>query len=304
MPVARSGDVRLHYQDTGGAGPAVLFLHEFAGDHRSWDGQMAALKDRYRCLAVSGRGYPPSDCPDDPAAYSQDLINADALAVLDAAGVDKAHVVGLSMGAFTALQLAQFHPDRVLSATAAAGGSGSAEDPAAREGFVTEALGLAAMMEKQGAIPAEAMCKGPTRIQLKAKDEAAWLMSVEHLSSHPAFAAAHMLRGVQVGRPSLRDQADTLAAVKLPVLLMVGDEDTSCLHVNVWLKQIMPAARVMVFPASGHALNLEEPEQFNRTLAGFLDQADSGNWRPRDPATMPKGGVHTALGLGNDQAAS
>ena len=300
MPVARSGDVSLHYEDTGGAGPAVLFLHEFAGDHRSWAGQVAALKDRYRCLAVSGRGYPPSDFPDDPEAYAQDLMNADALAVLDAAGVDKAHVVGLSMGAFTALQLAQFHPDRVLSATAAAGGSGSAEGAAARQGFVTEALGLAAMMEKQGAIPAEAMCKGPTRIQLKNKDEAAWAASIEHLASHPAFAAAHMLRGVQVGRPSLRDQADTLVAVKLPVLLMVGDEDTSCLHVNVWLKGIMPAARLMVFPASGHALNLEEPQLFNETLLQFLAAVESGRWAPRDPATMPKAGVHTALGLGQD----
>jgi pimeloyl-ACP methyl ester carboxylesterase len=224
------------------------------------------------------------------------------LAVLDAAGVDKAHVVGLSMGAFTALQLAQFHGGRLLSATATAGGSGSAEGKAARDGFVTEALGLAAMMEKQGAIPAEAMCQGPTRIQLKAKNEAAWRMSVEHLSSHPAQAAAHMLRGVQVGRPSLRDQAETLAAVKPPVLLMVGDEDTSCLHVNVWLKGIMPSARLMVFPASGHALNLEEPDLFNQALSGFLALAGSGKWQPRDPATMPKAGVHTALGLGQDGA--
>jgi pimeloyl-ACP methyl ester carboxylesterase len=302
MAFAVNNGVRIFYEDTGGAGPVVLFLHEYAGDHRSWGQQVTALKDRYRCLAVSGRGYPPSDCPDDPAAYSQDLMNADALAVLDAVGVDKAHVVGLSMGAFTALQLAQFHSGRVLSATVAAGGSGSAEDPAAREGFVTEALGLAAMMEKHGAIPAEAMCKGPTRIQLKAKDEAAWLMSVDHLSSHPAQAAAHMLRGVQVGRPSLRDQADTLAAAKLPVLLMVGDEDTSCLHVNVWLKGIMPAARLMVFPASGHALNLEEPDLFNHALSGFIGLVDFGKWRPRAPATMPLGGVHTALGMGDGEA--
>ncbi len=301
MAFAVNDGVRIHYEDTGGAGPAILFLHEYAGDHRSWAAQVAALKDRYRCLAVSGRGYPPSDSPDDPAAYSQQLMNADALAVLDAAGVNKAHVVGLSMGAFTALQLAQFHSGRLLSATVAAGGSGSAEDPAAREGFVTEALGLAAMMEKQGAIPAEAMCKGPTRIQLRAKDEAAWRMSVEHLAEHPAQAAANMLRGVQVGRPSLRDQADTLAAVKLPVLLMVGDEDTSCLHVNVWLKSIMPAARLMVFPASGHALNLEEPDLFNAALARFLALVESGGWRPRDPSTMPKAGVHTALGLGQDE---
>ncbi len=299
MPVAVNAGVRLFYEDSGGDGPAILFLHEYAGDHRSWAGQVAALKSRYRCLSMSGRGYPPSDCPDDPGAYSQDLMNADALAVLDAAGVGRAHVVGLSMGAFTGLQLAQFHAGRVLSVTAAAGGSGSSDTAQAREGFVTEALALAAMMDKQGAIPAEAMCKGPTRIHLKDKNEVVWLQSVAHLAEHPAFAAAHMLRGVQVGRPSLRDQADTLASVRVPVLLMVGDEDTSCLHVNVWLKQIMPAARLMVFPASGHALNLEEPQLFNRSIEAFVALVDSGGWRSRNPATMPKAGVHTALGLGD-----
>ena len=298
MPVATSGDVELHYEDSGGDGLTILFLHEYAGDHRSWTGQVAALKDRYRCLCVAGRGYPPSGCPDDPAAYRQDLMNADALAVLDDAGVEAAHVVGLSMGAFTALQLAQFHSQRVLSATAAAGGSGSSDTLQAREGFVAEALALAAMMEKQGAIPADAMCKGPTRLQLKDKNEAAWLESVAHLAEHPAHAAAHMLRGVQVGRPSLRDQADTLSATSVPVLLMVGDEDTSCLHVNVWLKQVMPSSRLMVFPATGHALNLEEPELFNQSVAAFLALVDSDGWQARNPATMPKAGVHTALGLG------
>lgn len=300
MAQAESQGVRIYFEDSGGAGTPVLFLHEYAGDHRSWAGQIKALSGRHRCLAVSARGYPPSGCPDDRDAYTQEVMNGDALAVLDAAGVDKAHIVGLSMGAFTALQLAQFHPQRVLSVTAAAGGSGSAEETSAREGFVTEALGLAAMMEKIRAIPAEAMCKGPTRIQLRSKDAVAWQMSVDHLVSHPWQSAAHMLRGVQVDRPSLRDQEATLRAVSVPVQLMVGDEDMSCLNVNVWLKQIMACARLMVFPASGHALNLEEPDRFNSGLLSFLALTDEGHWRPRDPATMPKEGVHTALGLGEE----
>lgn len=297
MPHAKNQDVQIHFEDSGGSGSPILFLHEYAGDHRSWTAQFKALSARHRCLAPSARGYPPSDCPDSPGAYTQDAMNNDALAVLDAAEVDKAHIVGLSMGAFTALQLAQFHSDRVLSVTAAAGGSGSAEGQLAREGFVTEALGLAAMMEKTRAIPAEAMCKGPTRIQLRSKNAAAWQMSVDHLASHPWQPAAHMLRGVQVGRPSLRDQEDTLLTVSVPVLLMVGDEDASCLSVNIWLKQIMKCARFMVFPASGHALNLEEADMFNNSLSNFLTLVDRGDWRPRDPATMPKTGAHTALGL-------
>ncbi len=300
MPQAKNQDVQIHFEDNGGSGSPVLFLHEYAGDHRSWAGQVKALSAGHRCLVASARGYPPSDCPGSSEAYTQDAMNNDALAVLDAAEVDKAHIVGLSMGAFTALQLAQFHCDRVLSVTAAAGGSGSAEGQSAREGFVTEASGLAAMMEKTRAIPAAAMCKGPTRVQLRSKNAAAWQMSVDHLASHPWQPAAHMLRGVQVGRPSLRDQEDTLRTVSVPVLLMVGDEDTSCLNVNIWLKQIMVCARLMVFPASGHALNLEEADMFNNSLSNFLTLVDRGDWRPRDPATMPKTGAHTALGLAED----
>ena len=300
MALAENNGVRIHFDDTGGDGTPVLFLHEYAGDHRSWDGQLKALSGRHRCLAASARGYPPSDCPGTPDAYTQQVMNTDSLAVLDAAQVKKAHIVGMSMGAFTALQLAQFYPHRVMSITAAAGGSGSAEEPLARDGFVTEALGLAAMMQRTEAIPAEAMCKGPTRIQLRSKIPAAWQLSIDHLASHPWKPAAHMLRGVQVGRPSLRDQEDTLRKVSVPVHLMVGDEDTSCLDVNVWLKQIMACARLVVFPASGHAVNLEEPDLFNSCLQRFLTLVDDGRWQPRNPASMPKAGVHTALGLADD----
>lgn len=300
MALTENNGVRFYFEDTGGDSTPVLFLHEYAGDHRSWEGQLKVLSGRHRCLAAAARGYPPSDCPDTPDAYTQEAMNIDALAVLDATQVEKAHIVGLSMGAFTALQLAQLHPQRVLSITAAAGGSGSAEEPLAREGFVTEALGLAAMMQKTEAIPAEAMCNGPTRIQLRSKNPAAWKLSVDHLASHPWKPAAHLLRGVQVGRPSLRDQEDKLQKVSVPIQLMVGDEDTSCLNVNVWLKQIMACARLVVFPASGHALNLEEPDLFNSCLQQFFALVDDGRWRPRNPATMPKAGVHTALGLGED----
>lgn len=300
MAITENDGVRLYFEDSGGDGAPILFLHEYAGDHRSWEGQLKALSGKHRCLAAAARGYPPSDCPDVPEAYTQEAMNSDALAVLNAAQVERAHIVGLSMGAFTALQLAQLHPQRVLSITAAAGGSGSADERLARKDFVTEALGLAAMMEKAQAIPAEAMCKGPTRIHLRSKNAQAWELSVNRLASHPWKPAANMLRGVQVGRPSLRDQEDSLRDVSVPVQLMVGDEDTSCLNVNVWLKQIMKCARLVVFPASGHALNLKEPDMFNSCLLQFLSLVDGGRWQPRNPATMPKAGVHTALGLADD----
>src|SRR5690348_18325945 len=84
MPQVSTDDgVRLYVEETG-AGLPVLFLHEFAGDHRSWEPQVRALSRRYRCVTYSARGYPPSDVPDDPGAYSQARAVADAIAVLDA----------------------------------------------------------------------------------------------------------------------------------------------------------------------------------------------------------------------------
>src|SRR3954462_6760929 len=103
MPQVSTDDgVRLHVEETG-AGCPVLFVHEFAGDHRSWEPQVRSLSRRYRCVTYAARGYPPSDVPADPTAYSQDLAVADALAVLDHLGIELVHVVGLSMGAFCTL---------------------------------------------------------------------------------------------------------------------------------------------------------------------------------------------------------
>ena len=108
------GGVGLHYEEAG-EGTPVLFIHEFAGDHRSWEPQVRFLSRRHRCVTYAARGYPPSDVPTDPEAYSQDLAVADALAVLDHLGVERAHIVGQSLGGWAAMGLAIAHPDRVGS---------------------------------------------------------------------------------------------------------------------------------------------------------------------------------------------
>src|SRR6185437_11282534 len=91
--------VRLYYEEVG-SGVPVIFVHEFAGDHRSWEPQLRHFARRYRCIAYNARGYPPSEVPEDPERYSQARARDDILAVLDRLGIERAHVVGLSMGAF------------------------------------------------------------------------------------------------------------------------------------------------------------------------------------------------------------
>ena len=123
--IATDDGVALHVESTGHGAP-LLFIHEFAGDHRSWEPQVRFFGRGYRCVTYAARGYPPSGVPEEPAAYSQQRAVDDAVAVLDGLGIGRAHVVGLSMGGFAALHLTLRHPDRVISAVVAGAGYGAA----------------------------------------------------------------------------------------------------------------------------------------------------------------------------------
>src|SRR5215831_10121195 len=125
MPAITTDDgVMLHAEETG-TGEPLLFIHEFAGDHRSWEPQVRYFSAAYRCVTYAARGYPPSGVPADPDAYSQARAVADAIAVLDGLGVERAHAIGLSMGGFTTLHLAMYHADRLRSAVVAGAGYGA-----------------------------------------------------------------------------------------------------------------------------------------------------------------------------------
>src|SRR2546422_2081626 len=125
MPTVRVDDgVNLHYEESG-QGLPLVFVHEFAGDHRSWHLQMRFFSRRYRAIAFNARGYPPSDVPDDAKAYSQDHAAADIRGVLDGLKIPKAHVCGLSMGGYATLHFGLKYPDRALSLVVAGAGYGS-----------------------------------------------------------------------------------------------------------------------------------------------------------------------------------
>ena len=279
MPYAQSQGARLYYEETG-SGTPILFIHEYGGDHRSWEDQVRHFGRGWRCIVWSARGYPPSDCPEDENLYGQDLFERDAIAVLDAAGVAKAHVVGLSMGGYTALMLAARHRGRLISCVAAGAGSGGLR--AKRPQFVAESLARAAEFERLGRVDAEAYGLGPARVQLQNKDPIGWRTFMAHLAERPAHAAAKTLRRVQAARAALDDLEGELKGIAVPVLLLLGDEDEPCLDVNLWMKRLLPNARLGILPASGHAINLEEPALFNQLVEAFISDVERGSWRPRD----------------------
>jgi pimeloyl-ACP methyl ester carboxylesterase len=278
--------VSLYYEETGtGSGEPILFIHEFAGDHRSWEPQIRFFSQSFRCIAYDARGYPPSDVPTDPAAYSQDLAVADALTVLDHLDLERAHVVGLSMGGFTALHLGLRHPSRTVSLVVAACGYGA--QPQARAAFRTESEAIARAFEAQGASGiAQKYGSGPARVQFMNKDPRGWQRFVGMLSEHSTAGSVLTMLGVQRERPSLYDLTDDLQALTVPTLLMVGDEDTGCLEANLMLKESIESAGLWVLPRTGHTSNLEEPDLFNAFVSEFLTAVQAGTWGLRDPRSV------------------
>jgi pimeloyl-ACP methyl ester carboxylesterase len=285
MPMIQADDgVRLYAESTG-SGTPVLFIHEFAGDHRSWEPQVQYFSAAFRCVTYSARGYPPSEVPADPAAYSQQRAVDDAICVLDALDVRRAHVVGLSMGGFTALHLAMQHPDRLLSAVAAGAGYGA--QPERQEQFRRECEATAAAFESEGAEQvARRYAVGPARVQFQNKNPRAWAQFAAALGGHSATGAALTMRGVQAARPSLYALAADLAGIRVPVLVMTGDEDEGCLEPALMLKRAIPGSGLSVLPQTGHTANLEEPDAFNREVDRFLAAVDRGAWRRRDPRSV------------------
>ena len=272
--------VSLHVEETG-SGESIIFVHEFGGDTRSWQPQVEQLSQHYRCVVYNARGYPPSDVPEDETLYGQQLSTADLKGVLDALDIERAFVVGLSMGAYTGLMLTMQHPERVRALVFASGGSGAY--PATRTQFLADTHAVAEKMLQANSVDASGISSGPSRVQLQNKNRTVWEQFAAHLSEHSALGSAYTLRHVQAERPALYDLAAELRAVTTPTLLVVGDEDESCLDVNLHLKRTMPYAGLSIFPKSGHLLNLEEPERFNVLIDEFFQTVKAGQWSRRDP---------------------
>jgi pimeloyl-ACP methyl ester carboxylesterase len=281
MSYATAGDgVKLYYEEAG-SGATMIFVHEFAGDHRSWEPQLRFFSRRYRCVAFNARGYPPSDVPDELQRYSQERARDDVIAVLDHLGVDCAHVVGLSMGSFTTLHVGLAYPQRARSLVIAGCGYGAL--PGQEDKFRADSEALARLLEAQGTSAFATYALGPARVQLQNKDPRGYREFADALARHSAAGAACTLRGVQMRRPALYGLTEAMRRVTVPTLIMTGDEDEPCLEPALLLKRSIPTAGLVVLPRSGHMINLEEPALFNRAVADFLAAVEAGRWEPRDP---------------------
>ena len=285
MPHAKTSDgVKLYFEETG-TGTPILFVHEFAGDHRSWEPQVRYFSRFYHCITYNARGYPPSDVPSDPNAYSQQNARDDVIAVLDHLGIAKAHVVGLSMGGFATVHVGITYPQRALSLVIAGCGYGS--EPSQKASFRSESEEVARNIEQGGGkYLAEKYSLGPARVQLQNKDPRAWREFADQLAQHSPTGSALTQRGVQARRPSLWELKDSIAKIDVPTLIVTGDEDEACLEASLFLKRQIMTSALLVMPRTGHTLNIEEPDGFNRALSEFYLAQASGRWGKRDPRSV------------------
>jgi pimeloyl-ACP methyl ester carboxylesterase len=276
MPYASSGGVRLYYEEAG-AGTPILFVHEMASDLRQWEQQVRYFSRQFRCIAYNARGYSPSDIPPNDDDYLYERFVEDVGAVLDHLGVERAYLVGWSMGAYAALVFGLRRPQRVKGIVAAGVGSGSARGET--ESFRTSIAALAASWREKGsATCAEFIGASASRLQLKRKDPRGWASFVKDLAEHSAEGMALTILNYQGRRPSLFDFEDEFKAMKTPVLLALGDEDHACIETNLFLKRTIPGAGVWMAPQTGHAPNLEDPAAFNRAAHDFIDAVERGAW--------------------------
>jgi pimeloyl-ACP methyl ester carboxylesterase len=274
------------YFEAAGRGSAVIFVHEFGGNHWSWEPQLNFFTRRHRCLTFAARGFAPSDIPQDVHSYSQARAADDIIDVMDAAEIDKAHLVGLSMGGFAVLHAGLRHSDRVLSITAAGAGYGAEKEY--EDYFKGVSEQVAHNFETRGAKSfAPIYAEAASRLPFQEKDSRGWQLFADRLGQHSDRGAANTMRGVQMRRPSLYDLKAEFSALQVPVLVMVGDEDDHCLQPGIFLKKTIPACGLAIFPKAGHTLNLEEPALFNYHLSEFLAQVECGRWTPRDPRANP-----------------
>ena len=251
MPKAPVNGIELYYESTG-EGPAVVFAHGKGGNHMSWWQQIPVFSESYRCITFDHRGWGQSLNP--PEAPGREAFVDDLRGLLDYLEIDQAFLVAQSMGGLACLGLALAHPQGVTGLVLADTTGGIGED---------------AVVD-------------PLRRRNGSEDVLARALSAGFREREPA--KAFLYRQINLLNPP-RDpepngftsgdgpKAPELARIKLPTLLIVGEEDTVMPPVVMERSQVLiPGSRLEVVSGAGHSVYFEQPEVFNRLVLGFFER--------------------------------
>jgi len=257
-----------------GDGPPLVLLHGFTGRGASWSGQLPSLRRGHRTIVVDLLGHGRSDAPADPARYAVECQAADLAAILTRLAAMPADVIGYSMGARIALQLAVDRPsavDRLILESPSAGIPDADERAArrARDELLAQALernGIAAFVDGWEAQPIFASHAGLSPAARRR-------LRQQRLANRPTGLAASLRgAGQGVGPPLL----DRLARVDAPTLVIAGALDAAGRQRAETVAAALPDARLAIVPGAGHTPHLERPTAFRRLVVAFLDAAPAG----------------------------
>lgn len=249
MPVLDRDGVKLYYE-VHGKGPAMLLTHGYSSSSHMWAGQVAALAPHFTLIIWDMRGHGRSDYPDDQSAYSEAATVADMAALLDAVGARDAVIGGLSLGGYMSLAFRLAHPDRTRALLIIDTGPGFKSDEA-RAGWNATTHKIAERFETEG------------------------LARLRNGSPESRFAPHRDAEGLALAARGMLAQRDarviaSLPDIKVPALVIVGENDTPYLNAANYMAAKIPDAKKVVIPNAGHAANIDQPEAFNEAVSAFL----------------------------------
>lgn len=253
--------VSISYRDRG-SGMAVVFVHGHPFDQSMWDAQVEALSWKYRVVTLDLRGYGASEVPD-VEATTLETMASDIRALLDHLRVERAVVVGLSMGGQVAMAFADLFPERlaglVLTATSAEG-----ETP---DGVVARRAVAERFVEEGSVLPGGEMVPKLLAAASVKRDPQLAVKVYTMIANAPPSGAAAAIRG----RALRKDYMESLRTVRVPALIIVGTEDQySPLAKAQRMHEAIPGAQLEIFEGVGHLPNLEDADRFNAVLHEFL----------------------------------
>ena len=269
MPSVDSNGTRINYYDAGGSGTPVLFLHAFPFHSGQWEPQLQALGEAHRAITLDLRGFGGSDAPEDRSAYTMESYAGDAVAVLDDASVDKAVVVGLSMGGYIAFELWRRDRDRIAALVLA--DTRAESDPP--EG-IQKRSGQQELVSNEGTGGLIEALSGALLSTKTRESKPDVVQRAKELMDNPAAGFIGALEAMKK-RP---DSTGELTGIDVPTLVLVGEEDgVTPPDAARKIHEHVGGSKLVVVPEAGHISNLEAPDEFNGALADFLREA-SATW--------------------------
>jgi len=264
MPTAVINGVKINYQ-LSGEGPPIILLHGFTGSHQDWAFQLPVLSKKYRVVAMDHRGHGKSEAPSSPDDYSVSIFTHDIYGLLQHLGISKTCVMGHSMGGFMAFEFALEHPEMVTALVLVDTSSGEWERDPEYEQIRARLRELAQTEGMEAAFEYNAAHNAMMRERFEQHPE---LREVSRQRMLQTSVNGYIYAGDAIW--SWKPVTPRLSEIKVPTLIVVGEEDTPFLKASQTMKESIANAEMVIIPGATHSPHEEATDAFNEVLMSFL----------------------------------